>query len=159
MFKFMEDLTNFINEKQENGHDIIISMDSNSNLTNTSSNVCKLMTKCHLSDPYATLEPDDQNTPTYKRGTKRIDLFLISCNIRKSIKQIQYLPYDHITISDHKAMFIDLDMETLFLGCIDDTMSEENRIINLKSPKKIKSYEEIILHEFKHHKIEEKLNK
>ena len=59
--------------------------------------------------------PDSQLPRTYERGKKCLDMLAISEGIPiLSIKAMWYLPFSVPMPSNHRAVFVDLDTDTLF---------------------------------------------
>ena len=151
------ELSDYINEQQVEGHDIILSMDSNSDIDRTTSHLNKLINKCNLYDPMKHIHPETTHIPTCKTGSKRIDIILVSREIISSIQNITYLDYDSITFTDHKPIMLDLNTKTLFKGHQINSILTSARILNLGNPKKMNAYTSTILDELKKHKLENKI--
>ena len=61
------------------------------------------------------------NSPnTYIRGTQTIDFIFGTENIYNSVRNAGMLPFNHGTISDHRALWLDLHIPTLFKGNLAD---------------------------------------
>ena len=152
-----EALTEYINEQQESGHDILLSMDLNSDISRQTSHLNSLINKCNLYDPMKHIHPELEYTSTCKTGSKRIDIILVSHTIISSIKNIYYLDYDAITYTDHKPIVINFDTTTLFKSHQTNTILTSVRILNLNNPKKMNVYTYTITEDFKKHKIKGKI--
>ena len=90
--------------------DIICVMgDINEDLTNQNlmSVICN---KYSLYDPFAKIHPTELSEPTYKWGSKRLDYILVSTNAPLP-HRIGYQPYDVFHSSDHRGVFMDVDLE------------------------------------------------
>ena len=51
---------------------------------------------------------------TWNRGTGAIDHIYTTIDVSRSIKKAGFAPFNHITLSDHRGIFIDIDMAMLF---------------------------------------------
>ena len=49
--------------------------------------------------------------PTYKRGSKQIDTIMVSDNLLPHVRQQNMLAYDSVCLSDHRTMYIDIDIK------------------------------------------------
>jgi len=78
------------------------------------SGMLKLMTSTNLIDPFLHLNPGLPTFNTYKRGTTRIDAIICSPTILPSIRSLGYAPFNWVTNSDHRAIFLDICSTGLF---------------------------------------------
>ena len=92
-----------------------------------------------------------------RRGSKRIDVVLMSTRILRAVTTACHLPFDSLTLSDHKAVCVDFDISELFGHKLDAVTSPTSRILNTKCPKKMTLYEDRLVEEFKSHKVEGKI--
>ena len=90
-----------------------------------------------------------------KRGTKHIDVMLVSPNVLPCIEQAFHVVYDEITFSDHRATIMDLDATLLFGKSIDKMQNRKSRHLAIGILRKVEVYIECLLREFKEHKITE----
>ena len=63
------------------------------------------------------------------RGGRLIDFCLISPNLSSAIESFGYLTYDQITSTDHRLMFLDLNIQELFNHKPDSPMLHSSRIL------------------------------
>jgi hypothetical protein len=67
-----------------------------------------------LIDTIGNLHPHEHSTPTYNRGGTRIDYGLISLDFLPTITSAGMNKFHEVSTSDHRALFLDLDMTELF---------------------------------------------
>jgi hypothetical protein len=121
--QFIKDLTDFINQKQALNHEIILNLDTNEVVGEDSQGISKLMSDCNLSDLHDIpgMDLDQQLQDTYRRGNKRrINFMLGTPKIRECVQCQGALEYNDGIVSDHRGMFIDLNVASLFGGATDD---------------------------------------
>jgi hypothetical protein len=112
--QFQHDLRKFLRQCQANSESIILVGDFNENLDINTSGTAKLCEEHELVDIFAARHPDIEEFSTYIRGTKRIDYYLVSSDIIPAVTAVGYEPYHYRTTSDHRGLFLDLDVGTLF---------------------------------------------
>jgi hypothetical protein len=148
------DLGSTIAVLQQQGHEIIILMDANESTSTPHSKLAAWMRLHSLCDPLIQRHGSDNQPPTYKRGTKRIDYIFTSRNIGEFVSAAGILPYNHLVPSDHKALFIDVDLQGYLRGQISTTCSMEQRGIQSNNPRAVKKYQKLIKNFLQHSHIE-----
>lgn len=111
-------------------------MAANSNINNSNSFVCNLINSTTLEDPIWIYNPLEQELPTCKKGKNRIDIILVSSGLLQCIKTIKHLPFDEITVSDHRDICIDFVKDLLFGNNLKGEMKKNIKNIKFKNPKK-----------------------
>jgi hypothetical protein len=108
---FMIDLKNMVKEWEQEQSEIIIGVDMNEPINTRKSKVSLLLENTTL---VSLLETD--NAPaTYNRGKNCIDFILGTPNIKQKIIAQGYLPfYSGGWESDHRGIFVDIDINNLF---------------------------------------------
>jgi hypothetical protein len=84
------------------------------NLDINTSGTAKLCEEHELVNIFAARHPNIEEFSTYIRGTKRMDYYLVSRDIIPAVTAAGYKPYHYCTTSDHRGLFLDLDVGTLF---------------------------------------------
>jgi hypothetical protein len=113
----MHDISEFIRSLQARQHEIIIGGDWNDHISATNSTTLRMSTNLNLVDPWLQHYPNQPNfPPTYGRGSNRIDSFLISHWLLKSVGAIGYSPVGFTFNSDHRTIVIKMSRRILFLG-------------------------------------------
>ncbi len=132
---FLSDLTEHIQQRQIQGKSIILCLDANESMIKLNSGICKLMETCGLIDLHAHLYPDI-SLPSHRSGSAKIDFMLISPDLLESISQAGIHAFDDILQSDHRTLFLDLNMTKLFHGLSSDPVSLQNRSFTTKNQKR-----------------------
>ena len=109
----LDDLDKMLQQWQDENNDIILMMDANSNLQDRA--LTQVLHKHKLNDALGIHHGYNQ-PPTYARGTRTIDYIFCSECIIDSISKCGILPYNELILSDHRALFIDIDINKAFKG-------------------------------------------
>ena len=120
---FISDLTASIKSFQALHHDIIIGGDFNETTDKHASGILKLINTTNLVDPFLHYHPTLPTFNTYNRGTQRIDAIFCSPSIIPTIKAIGYSPFNWVTNSDHRAIFVDFCSKKLFQDTRESSMT------------------------------------
>ena len=86
---------------------------------------------------------EDEEIPTFRHGTKQIDNIYCSTYIHKYVKSQGFLPFDEICTSDHRALFIDIDISQ-YIKIQAKKLLIRHRGISSDIPKNVKAYKEYI---------------
>jgi len=159
--QFIADLTEFIQEKQKQKHDIILNLDANEVLGEESGGISKLARDCRLYDllDLPDVAADEQLRDTYRRGSnRRIDYMFGSQRAKDSIRRCGALAYNDGIISDHRGLFLDLDPTVLFGGNVHDPVSPTARGFTSKNEKKVKKYLEKLEKYLTDHKVDQRVD-
>ena len=115
---FMDDLKVLINNNNEKNISTLILMDGNTDVE--SSEIKEL---CRQTGLYVVKPTNIETLPkTHERGSKCIDFALASLEMEEVITASGFLPFYSVGMSDHRAIYIDLDYKQLFRGMKDDSM-------------------------------------
>jgi hypothetical protein len=159
--QFLKDLTNFINQKQSQKHEIILNLDANEALGEESQGIAKLMRECNLVDLHniSEMEPEQQLQDTYQRGTKQqIDFMLGIPWKQMCVQQQGALEYNDGIMSDHRGLYVDLDAALLFGGTTDNQVASSSRGFTSKNEKKAKRYLDELDKYFIDHNIDSQID-
>ena len=80
--QYWSDLEQCIHQLSESYDYVIIGMDSNGNLDNTTSAPCNFVAATCLHDITPIMQPELMNQPTCSRGKNRLDTIIKKCNER-----------------------------------------------------------------------------
>ena len=119
----MQDLTDFIQKKQESGHQIVLSIDTNEDIQQNPQHTTGLQTLIQKTELIDTSMILPNSADTRNTGSK-IDYMLVSPAIVPAIERIGWYEYNAFVPSDHRAGFIDFNSAKLF----------HNRITNITHP-------------------------
>ena len=104
------DLQFFINSQRNLGTEIILNMDVNETANWKISTIIKLCRICKLCDPIAMKHGTATEPNTYSRGSSRIDFILCTKALLPFISYIGILPFGMFAFSDHRGLFIDINL-------------------------------------------------
>lgn len=112
-----------------------------------------LQANYNLRDVFAHFH-EETEINTHKRGTKRIDFFLISASLIPLVRNVGYESFDGGIISDHRGMFLDLDMQAL-------QKNKQSILRRMKSNqgKRVKHYRRRLAKELQRRNIERRIGK
>ena len=108
--QLLDDLTQFISDREAEGHEIILMMDANSPIEEPA--IHAFMDANNLHDLMEEFLPDEP-PPTYKRGTTKIDHILGTIGIVFAMTGAGIIPFGNGPNSDHAILHIDFSLETL----------------------------------------------
>ena len=81
--------------------------------------------------------------PTYKRSNNQMDTIMVSTGLQQYIHAFQMHPFDHICPSDHRSMYLDIDLSKYYK----DTKSINRFIprgISSKHTKQLNQYKQLV---------------
>ena len=139
---FIIDLIKSIQIHQALHHDIIVGGDFNETTDKHNSGLLKLLTTTNLIDPFLHHHPTLPNFNTYSRGSQRIDAIFCSPTVLPMIKTIGYAPFNWVTNSDHRAIFVDFCSKQLFQDSRENqlSLSSATRAIRSNDKKRTSIY-------------------
>jgi len=114
--QILSDLSIYIQTIQAPNTAIIIMMDANEATTDIQSKIGQWVQSNDLVDVHMFLHELSTDIPTHIRGSKRIDYIFGTMNILPYVLQGGILPYHFITNTDHRSLYIDIDLQK-FLRC------------------------------------------
>ena len=95
---------------------------------------------------------------TWNRGRAAIDHVYMTIDVMKSVRKAGYAPFDSIALSDHRGIFFDLDMGSLFDEELHATMPAQFCRLQSSQVKRVVEYNKLFQKEWDHHKIDKKLD-
>ena len=136
--QFATDIITLVNEIQQNGHEVVIMMDANEG-SGFGSAVDKIRYECNLADVHA-LAGKTNPPPTYQRGTEKIDFVLISASLVCSVRAASILALHDGYLSDHRALLVDFDANSLFSSATSEILPAAERRLTSTNPRAVHSY-------------------
>ena len=171
-------MQSFIMKKQQEGYFIILSTDSNENLSASKCRYCPvecnsdpvyskdhdgsaltLAKTCGLIDILRQEHTHDKYPATYIRGRNRIDGIFISHQIMHAVLRAGLTPFHTFFQGDHRAAFVDFSAELLFRSNTYELIRQEGRGLQLKDPRIVDIYIQTLFDQLEYHKIMEKLDR
>ena len=135
----LEDLSKMIATDHSQGKIVILCGDMNENIGESK----KLKTFLEENDLYNAVEVNHQGLypATYDRGKHCLDWVAISNSVDpKAIKRSGYLPFYEGYVSDHRALYIDIDAKQLFTNAKPNTNRDIYKRFTTDRVKKCEKY-------------------
>jgi endonuclease/exonuclease/phosphatase family metal-dependent hydrolase len=76
--------------------------------------ITKVVANCNLVDVYTAKHDLEDEVPTYSRDTKQLDYILMTPTVASHITRRRADPFNHQFFSDHRGIYVDLELEGLF---------------------------------------------
>jgi hypothetical protein len=137
---FCKDLDTFLTPLQASGDEFIIMGDLNEHLGDSTSGMNAVVAKFGLVDSTAYHHGIENEVGTYSRSKNRLDYILCSNDIATTIWRCGVLPFNFVISSDHRGVFIDVDIDALLGGDPSPLMAAALRGIRSTTPKNCVQY-------------------
>jgi endonuclease/exonuclease/phosphatase family metal-dependent hydrolase len=124
---------------QDKGHDIVLMMDANE-ASGPGSGVDKIMRNCNLVDAHSLSSDTTPYPATYQRGSTKIDFVLVSSRVVSAVSGVSILAIHDGYLSDHRALVVDLDANTLFGESTSSIVPPKGRRLTSTNPKALHLY-------------------
>lgn len=158
--QFAIDLDSFLEPYAAAGDEILIMGDFNEWLGSSDDTALKdLIQKYGLHDVLGHYHDTDTEVATYKRGSKRIDYFLATGPLTEAVIRSGMLPFDELYSSDHRGMFLDIDVDAFLGGDPPSLMSRALRGVNSQSPKQSRTYVATLHEQLSQHNLFDRVKK
>ena len=96
---------------------------------------------------------------THKNGSKAIDHIWGSKRILEAVSQIGMAPFNYVTKTDHRGLFIDLNLSTLLDENKLELKTAKFRKLKMSNPKKVQKYVKNLEEQWSHHNMNKKFKK
>ena len=126
-------------------HDIFIALDGNEKFIQTKGGIARLCHKCKLHDPFTHLHGTHCETKSHIRGTYRINFYLCTYTILKTVKLCGMTRFNDITTSDHYGLYLDLQSEAIANPQNQSKTSPFERKLNSIFPQAIRTYKHMLI--------------
>jgi hypothetical protein len=160
----IKDLQAWIESLTRQDHSIILSLDSNEDISETvgkstpldykegihpiakthNGSLASLMVSCGLVDPLRHQHAARPFPATYNRGNSRLDYILVSASILPAVQRSGILPYNSIFYSNHWSCYLDIDSTLLFEDPTFDMQPRCRRQLQLHDPLIVQTYNETL---------------
>jgi exonuclease III len=136
---FRRDLTHYISQCKDKGHEILLLGDFNEPFGNDPDGMPKLAAKFHLID-LMTSRHSSSSPATYARGRTRLDYALATPHVANSLKRAGYEAFNARFHTDHRAYFLDFDTGLLLGTQTQSLGSTESRILRTSNVAQVTQY-------------------
>ena len=116
-------------------------MDANETANFKNSTIINLCRICKLCDPIAIKNGTELEPNTYSRGSGRIDFILCSKALLPFISNAGILPFGTIAFSDHRGLFIDINLHQFLRNPNTDLVTNYLRTLISSHPKRVLKYQ------------------
>ncbi len=155
---FISDLTEHIQSLQLQGNSILLSLDANESSHKKSSGIQRLMDSCGLLDIHEYFFPGKE-LPSHRNGRDKIDFMLGTPDIIPAITRAGILAFNEGFSSDHRTMFIDLDLSRILKGSHTDVTHRANRSFTSTNKKTVKIIRGVITLEWERRQMSARIRK
>jgi exonuclease III len=157
--KVLEDLGNRITELKTSGEEVILMMDANDTTQKANSDLSRWAEKVDLVDPHIQRHGSIDEPATHERGSDRIDYIFMTEKISEYVMAAGILEFHKVWKTDHRALYIDIDLEAFLGGRPSPLEVNANRGLMSNDPRAVKIYREHLLKNLEECGIEEKFQK
>ena len=149
----IEDLIKTINSIQSTNDQVLLLIDAHESFNSSEKGISSLVEHTRMIDPIANKHGTSDEPNTHKSGSKRIDYIFCINGLTKFIRLCGILPFDFITISDHRGLYIDIDL-VLFLKCpLHQFITNNESLLRTNNPKCVTKYKTYIMEHMQQHDL------
>ena len=157
--QILDDLEADIHATREDGEtEIIVCIDANESTRKEGVSKLKLFREnTGLEDIHGYLHSDLEETPTYAEGSKQIDYILASPRVLQATNRGGILPINYMAQSDHRTLYIDIDIKEILGGKHKAPTGPPTRILKLRNVKALERFQDQLKEYWKQHRMNEKM--
>ncbi len=153
---FIEDLARYIQDLQKSFHEVMLCLDAHESYHRNNAGIRRLATTCGLLDVHSTLFPEEE-IPSHKKGTSKIDYCFALPKVLSSVLRAGILPFDTHDTTDHRPMFVDIDITQLFASPTSDPTSQSARKFTTKNKKRTSLFLQDVQKEWTRRKLSSRI--
>jgi hypothetical protein len=148
---FYQDLESELHRWSNAGYEIILMIDANKHIGDKAGGIGSLVTKFQLMDLLALRHPHQKIPNMYTRGSRRINYIFGTTKLQQNCSGAGMLPFGAGYVSDHRALFIRIDMEQILQSSVTPAESSYARKLCNATPKECQKFlEETHIHYTNH---------
>jgi hypothetical protein len=133
--QFYDDLEEFLTKCKKSGSEIVLMIDANESIGDKPGGLTTILGRLELTDLVRCNHPNTTEPNTHARGSTRIDYIFGSKTIRKHCKRSGILPFGIGYLSDHRAIFAELDIDSILSSNVKPVDSIAARKLHKATPK------------------------
>ena len=158
---FTNDLDEFLKDVKKENHEIMIMMDANESIHEKASKLRNIMAKHQLTDVHRMLNEtgNEEDWRTYNRGTKKIDYIFGTPGVLDWTTKCGMEEFNARIQSDHRGLWIDVDLQSLLGGKIPDLIPPQQRGVTGKDPRTTRKFRQELHKYLIEHKFEERMSR
>jgi hypothetical protein len=175
-YQFIIDLQARLQELINKSYEIILCIDANESIHNQlgqfsplqfslgkpivgsrhNGTLATLIRTCGLCDPLRIQHPGEPPPATYKRGKNRIVYILTTLSVMAATRRTGIFPYDSIFQCDHRACYIDLDVDRLLREVPSSIAPPQYMGLRTQDPRIVNKYIELLQKQINYHRLSDK---
>ena len=132
-------------------------MDANESLYPVTNKFKQSVQKMGLINSFLPRHSHLPEVPTHQDGSEQIDYILITPDLEPFVKKGGILPLNYIHPSDHRTLFVDIDIESALQTQLSDLINPQYRTLRLNNAEAIKKYTTHLTRLYQKHKVLERL--
>ena len=138
-------------------HEVITFIDGNEQFIPGNKGISKLTSHPAMLDPLLYRHNLKYEPHTHKRGSFRIDFVVCTKIINQYITKCGILPFDTVTVSDHRPFYLDVNMFA-FLNDKVYLPTPTSRLLSFKAPDVVATYKQNMIIYLTKHNILDRIN-
>jgi exonuclease III len=154
--EFKRRMTEYISSLQDEGHHVVLSMDANTHPQLQDGELFAALESQNVEDIFK-IKYQREPPPTHLRGSKKIDYIMTTRHVAQHVTACGMEPFWYHTDSDHRSIFMDINMKTLIKETPSTTLPANCREMDSKNPSITKKFREHTIQHLKATRTEEKM--
>jgi hypothetical protein len=132
---FYQDIQKQLQEWKQQGSEILLMIDANEQIGEKPGGLTSVMGKLGLTELVRHIHPNSQEPNTHIRGSHRIDYIFGTTRVRDNCFKAGILPFGTGYQSDHRAIFVTINMENILSSKITATDTITARKLQQATPR------------------------
>jgi hypothetical protein len=138
--RFIKDLEKRVSKALQDKQGVIVMLDANESLQHFNNDFTKWVRESGLVDIHVHRHGTEGEPAMHTRGSSRIDYMLISQDLVDFVSAAGIVPFKTFTKSDHRALFMDIDLDNYLGGRPSDTALATRRGLTSNDPRAVQKY-------------------
>jgi hypothetical protein len=138
--RFIKDLEKRVSKATREKQGVIVMLDANESLQHFNNDFTKWVRESGLVDIHVHRHGTEGEPATHTRGKNRIDYMHISQDLVEFVSAAGILPFKTFSKSDHRALFMDIDLDCYLGGRLSDTALATRRGLTSNDPRAVRKY-------------------
>lgn len=151
--QFWTDINQEIKAYKDKKHEVLLMLDANDH---EATELDPIMQKLDMKDVHVYQHRPDSMPETYNRGSHRIDFTYATTGLLPYISKSGYGAYDEICRTDHRHVFLDIDLTRFLGGAAPQITPREARILATSNPRYVYKYRQVLAELEKQHRLLER---
>jgi len=157
--QILKDLKEAITSDLKKNREILVVGDFNENVLSERGETVRLMKQLGLVNVLESNVNAHKSVRSFCRGSSIIDGVWATTSVERKIVSCGLAPFNYIYQSDHRGIFLDIDILDLLDARDISVQSLPYRRLKCTIPKRVKSYSEEVIRKWSNHKIKDKIDK